>query len=118
MIEHGYDILSAGAADLDDRFAPRSGGVAVGRVHDEEGMRIRTIAIDAGATLAEHVAGSLVLIQVVAGRVRIEIGGESIELDAGGIVRAQADVAHTVHGVTAARLVLTLIDGLPRASVG
>lgn len=118
MTENGYDILSTGAADLDERHPPRSGGVAVGRVHDEVGLRIRTIAIDAGATLAEHVAGSLVLIQVVAGRVRIEIGGESIELDAGGIVRAEADVAHTVHALTPARLVLTLIDGLPPAPVG
>lgn len=109
MNDSGYDVLSIGAADLDERHPRRAGGIAVGRLHDETGLRVRTIAIDAGAVLAEHVAGALVLIQVVSGRARVEIGGGAVELEPGGIIRAEAHVAHTVHALTDTRLVLTLI---------
>lgn len=104
-----YQVLSTGLADFDERFPGREGGLAVGKVHDEPGLRLRTIALDEGALLAEHVAGVLVLIQVFSGRVQIDIGGETLDLAAGAIIRADADVPHSVRAHEKSRLVLSLI---------
>lgn len=103
----GYDILSTGLADLDELAPQRAGRVNVGKVYDSDETRVRTIAIPAGVTLAEHVAGAPVLIHVVAGRVRFDIGGSSHELGAGALVRADATERHEVFALEDARLVLT-----------
>lgn len=103
-----YDILSAGLPDLAALAEFSEGRVRVGRVFDREDLRVRTLAIPAGVTLTEHVAGAPVLIHVVAGRVRMDIGGASHELGAGALVRAGAAEAHEVHALDDARLLLTL----------
>lgn len=103
----GFDILSAGLADFQALAPMPEGRVSVGRVYDGDTLRVRTIAIPAGATLAEHVAGAPVLIHVVAGRVRFDIGGTSHELAAGALVRADPQEKHEVHALEDAQLVLT-----------
>lgn len=109
MVYSRYEILSTSIADLDDRHPPHTGGIAVGRLHDAPGLRVRTIAIDQDAALAEHVAGATVLIHVIAGRARIEIGGQSYELTTGAVIHADAHTPHSVHALEPTRLVLSLI---------
>lgn len=109
MSEPGYHLMFSGIGDLDERHPAKPAGIAVGRVYDEDGLRVRTIAIDEGAVLAEHTAGVPVLIHVVAGRMRIEIGGQTLKLETGGLIRADAHTPHSVTALTPARLVLTLI---------
>ena len=104
---NGYDILSAGLADFEALAPMTAGRVKVGRVFDGDTLRVRTLAIPAGVTLAEHVAGAPVLIHVIAGRVRFEIGGDSHELAAGALVRADPEEEHEVFAYEDAQLVLT-----------
>lgn len=106
---NSFDVLSTGLADLEERHPGRAGGLTVGKVHDEPGLRVRTIALDAGALLDEHVAGVPVLIHVVSGRVQFDIGGASHDLAAGALVRADGAVPHAVRAQEPSRLVLTLI---------
>lgn len=104
----GYDVLAADAADVAACAPLTAGGVNVGRLHDGPELRVRTIALDGGSSLPDHVAGVPVLIHVVEGRVRLEIGGAEHELTAGAIVRADAAERHSVHALEPARLVLAL----------
>ncbi|GAA1325839.1 cupin domain-containing protein [Leucobacter albus] len=109
MTDHapGYDLLSTELADYVELAPITEGRVRVGRVYDGPALRVRTLAIPAGVTLREHVAGAPVLIHVVAGRVRFEIGGEFHELAAGALVRADPQEKHEVYAHEDARLVLT-----------
>lgn len=103
----GYDVLSSGLAEIAELAPMGEDRVRVGRVYDGDRLRVRTLAIPAGVTLAEHVAGAPVLIHVIAGRVRIDIGGNSHELAAGALVRADPEEKHEVFAHEDARLMLT-----------
>lgn len=103
----GYDVLSSGLAEVAELAPMGEDRVRVGRVYDGDRLRVRTLAIPAGVTLAEHIAGAPVLIHVIAGRVRVDIGGNSHELTAGALVRADPEERHEVFAHEDARLMLT-----------
>ena len=110
-----YDLLTTGGDDLAARNPMRAGGVHVDRLFDGPELRVRAIALDTGGRLPEHVAGVPVLIHVVAGRVRFEIGGETVELRAGALVRAGGATPHTVTALEPSRMLLTLHGRVPDA---
>lgn len=109
MTDHAddFDILATGIPALVSLAPTREGRVSVGRVFDGDRLRVRTLNIPAGVTLAEHVSGVPVLIHVASGRVTMDIGGHTHELGQGALVRAAGDVVHEVHAIEDAQLVLT-----------
>ncbi|MFD6949121.1 MULTISPECIES: cupin domain-containing protein [unclassified Nocardiopsis] len=73
------------------------------------------MALDEDSGLKEHTSPSPILVQVVEGRVRFDVEGQSHELEPGGMVHVAASVPHTVTPVGAARILVILLD--PRSHV-
>ena len=104
-----YDLLATNVNDLGERNPTRPEGVAAVKLFDSQNLRVISLVIDAGATLREHVAGHPVLIQVVAGTVRIDFDDDSFTLGPGGLIRCDSHAVHEVHaGDEPARLILTM----------
>jgi quercetin dioxygenase-like cupin family protein len=81
-----------------------------------EGVRIVLFAFDTGQELTEHTAAVPILLQVLEGRLRVGAGGESVELERGGVVHVGARVPHEVLALAPSRMALTMLD--PRVRVG
>jgi quercetin dioxygenase-like cupin family protein len=83
-------------------------------------FRLVLVALKAGARLARHGVRGSVLIQALAGRVRIAIYGQDLNLAAGQIVSLDPQLDHEVSAVDDALLLITIgwseppgLSGLP-----
>ena len=72
------------------------------------GLRLVLLALDEGASLAEHRAEAPITLQVLDGRVQLACPGSTLELEAGTVVTLDRDVAHTLHAVTRSSVLLTI----------
>ena len=70
----------------------------------------RLIALDLGTgeELAEHHVRERAVVQVISGRVAIDASGETVECATGTLVTFDPGERHALHGLDAARLLLTL----------
>jgi quercetin dioxygenase-like cupin family protein len=64
--------------------------------------------LHAGGTLREHAAPGPATVQVLDGRVRLQIGDDSFEATAGRLVAFDAAVRHSVEALEDSTLLLTL----------
>ncbi|MBS1905834.1 MAG: cupin domain-containing protein [Actinobacteria bacterium] len=100
------------ARDLDELAAQNPilpGRVSPHRLHDGDGFRLRHLAFDTGAVLAEHVAPRPILVQVLTGRVRFTVGENVHELVPGSILHVPANVRHEVVASEPSRLLITFL---------
>lgn len=100
------------ARDLDDLAASnpiRDGRVSPHRLFDGDGFRLRHLAFDRGAVLAEHVAPRPILVQVLIGQVRFTVGAEQYRLVPGSILHVDANVRHAVVADEPSRLLITFL---------
>ncbi|MBS1673357.1 MAG: cupin domain-containing protein [Actinobacteria bacterium] len=100
------------ARDLDDLAAQnpiRAGRVSPHRLHDGEGFRLRHLAFDEGAVLAEHVAPKPILVQPLTGRFRFTVDGVEHLLVPGSILHVPANVPHHVVADEPSRLLITFL---------
>ena len=74
----------------------------------EAGLSVVLTHLHSGGTLREHAAPSAVTVQVLDGRVRMEIRGETIEVPAGRLVAFDAGVRHAVEALEESTLLLTV----------
>jgi quercetin dioxygenase-like cupin family protein len=77
-----------------------------------DGVRVILFAFDTGQELTEHTAAMPVLLQVIAGRLRITADGRTETLVPGGLMHLDARVPHAVYAEEPSKLVLTMLDGL------
>ena len=77
----------------------------------EGGMSLVLTHLHAGASLQEHAARGPATVQVLDGRVRMQIGDESIEVPAGRVVAFKGSVRHKVEAIEDSALLLTIIEG-------
>jgi quercetin dioxygenase-like cupin family protein len=82
---------------------------AVTLVH-EDGLTVVVTDLHAGAVLQEHAAPGPATIQVLDGRVEIDIAGERVEATAGRLVAFAGSVRHSVRAVEDSTLLLTVTD--------
>lgn len=69
-------VIASGLDELAEQNPIKAGGVSPHRTFDGTGFRIRHMALDAQAVLAEHTAPDLIVVQVVEGAVRFDVDGE------------------------------------------
>jgi quercetin dioxygenase-like cupin family protein len=78
-----------------------------------EGVRLVLFSFDAGQELSEHTAAVPVLLQVLDGRLTVSSGGQTVELQPGGVVHLPTRAPHSVVAAEPSRMLLTMLD--PRA---
>lgn len=74
------------------------------------GLNVVLTQLRAGGALAEHAAPGAATVQILSGRVRIQVGEETIEAAAGRLIAFDAQVRHHVEAIEDSTLLLTLAD--------
>jgi quercetin dioxygenase-like cupin family protein len=78
-------------------------------LHTQDGeSRVVLIALEPGQELSEHQVKETALLLVVAGEVRVEAGGDSVNAVAGELFHFLPDERHSVASESGARVLLTL----------
>ncbi|MDJ0349075.1 cupin domain-containing protein [Cryobacterium sp. PH29-G1] len=88
--------------------------VEAGRPHHTKvlsapGVRVVVLTFGAGHVLKEHQSPKALLMQTVAGRLRITADGVAHELAPGALLRLDAGLPHMVEALEESRLMLTMI---------
>ena len=78
-------------------------------VIDNEAARVVFFAFDAGEQLTEHTAAPPVIVQLVRGRLRFEVAGETHELRSGDVVYLAPGEPHALEALEPSLLSLVLI---------
>lgn len=102
-------LLATSADDLVSRHPVEAGRVRPHRTYDGDGVKIRTLVMDAGTVMREHRAPVPILVQVVSGRVLFRVEGAEHDLRPGGAITVPASVPHELEAVEAAHVVLALM---------
>jgi len=102
-------LLAASADDLVSRHPVEAGRVRPHRTYDGDGVRIRTLVMDAGTVMREHKAPVPILVTVASGRVLFRVDGEEHDLRAGGAITVAASVPHELEAVDPSHIVLVLM---------
>ena len=76
-------------------------------VHEPD-FRVVLIALKAGGKLEEHRAPARISIHALAGRLRVRLPEETIELATGHLLALEADVVHEVEAVEEGAFLLTI----------
>jgi len=78
-------------------------------LHSQDGeSRVVLIALEPGQELSEHQVKETALLLVVAGEVRVEASGDSVNAVAGELFHFKPDERHSVASAGGARVLLTL----------
>ena len=72
-------------------------------------LRLVMFAFDAGEELTEHTATVPVVLQVLAGAVSVEAGGDRVQLLAGGWLFLEANEPHSVVADEPTKMLLTMV---------
>lgn len=102
-------LIASGVSDLTTQNPIEPGSVSPHRTFDTEGFRVRHLAFDADAVLAEHCGPSPIVVIVVEGSVRFTVGIIDYELGVGAILHVAAGVLHEVTAHERSRLIVTLV---------
>lgn len=105
------------ATVIDDLHAelemPRDGTLSKVLYRDDQ-LRVVGFAFDAGQELTEHTSALPVIIQVISGRLDLELGGQKTQAGPGSWIHLPARLPHSVHAVEPTIMLLTM---LPASSV-
>lgn len=104
-----YHLIAAGLTDLAEQNPIQPGAVSPHLTFDGDGFRIRQLAFDTGAVLAEHTAPVPIVVHVATGSIVFEIAGQRLELASGAVLHVEAGVPHQVTAREPSRLVVTLL---------
>ncbi|WP_024796615.1 cupin domain-containing protein [Tomitella biformata] len=102
LIANGLPALAEQNPILEGKVSPHF-------TYDGTGFRIRHLAFDAGAVLAEHKAPLPIIVQVVEGSVEFTVDGQTHTMGTGAILYVAAENPHAVAALERARLIVTLV---------
>ena len=80
-------------------------------VYKDEAIRVVVFAFDESQELTDHTAAKPAIVQVLSGRIRLDLDGDSVELGPGTWVRMEAHLTHAVLALEPTVMVLTLLTG-------
>ena len=108
-LEAKHMLLDLGqvVAELHGEAAPGQsrGGITLVK---EGGLSLVLTHLHAGGSMHEHAAPGAATVQVLDGRVRMQIGDESLDVEAGRLMAFNAGVRHSVEAIEDSTLLLTL----------
>jgi quercetin dioxygenase-like cupin family protein len=77
-------------------------------VVEDDGARAVLIVLRAGEELGEHQVRENAWVAIVDGTVRVTVGGESTDVDAGALLRFKPAERHSLASATGARILMIL----------
>lgn len=109
----GATLIATGLDQLRERTPVQEGQVASGRLFSDGDARVVYLVLDEGTELREHRSPSPILVQVLEGGVRFDVGDDSHDLGPGGMVHVAGSVPHAVTAVGTARILVILLEPGP-----
>jgi quercetin dioxygenase-like cupin family protein len=100
--------LGAETGQLRGEVAYQDGDRNANTLFKQGSLRVVLTALRQGARLQEHEAAGWVVIQTIAGRVRVRALGQSMELPAGHLLTLEPHAAHDVEALEESVFLLTL----------
>ena len=80
-------------------------------LYRDEQLRVVVFAFDEGQELSDHTAAKPAVVQVVSGRIRLDLEGDPVEVGPGSWVWMPAHLTHAVFAHEPTVMLLTLIGG-------
>jgi len=96
-------------ADIIDGTIVEPGRIHHAKVLSSPGVRVVVLTFEAGQILTEHISPKVLLMQALAGRLRVSANGAVHELAPGSLLRLDASLPHSVEALDESRLMLTMI---------
>ncbi len=78
-------------------------------LYRDDQIRVVVFAFDEGQELTDHTASKPAIVQVVSGRIRLDLDGDPVELGPGSWVRIAAHLTHAVFALEPTVMMLTLL---------
>lgn len=78
-------------------------------LYRDDQIRVVVFAFDEGQELTDHTAAVPALVQVISGRIRLDLDGDPVELEPGSWVRMEANLTHAVLALKPSVMLLTLL---------
>lgn len=100
---------SATLVELLGRASPRGGRPGAKAVLDVASAKIVTFEFETGDVLNDHAARHPVLIQVVRGRVELELPDRQVELTPGAVIHLTPMLRHAVKALEPSTLAVTML---------
>lgn len=79
-------------------------------LYRDELIRVVVFAFDEGQELTDHTAAKPAIVQVISGRIRLDLDGDPVELGPGSWVRMAARLTHAVYALEPTVMLLTLLS--------
>ena len=108
--DHGQ-LAAASVESLMGLVEIQAGGIVSRTLAKRAGGTVTLFGFDAGQALSEHSAPFDAFVQVLAGRLRLRIGGRDVDARSGQIVLMPADVPHALEAAEPSVMLLTMIRG-------
>ena len=103
-------VLVSGAEELAAATPIVAGEVKVYPIAKRPGITLMCISFGEGAVLPDHIAKGPILIQTIAGGVKVDVEGREVDLGVGGVLHLEAAVEHAVRAPVRSRVLLTLLE--------
>jgi quercetin dioxygenase-like cupin family protein len=97
--------------DIADELEIPTDGTLSRVLYSDDRLRVVGFAFDKGQELTEHTAAVPALVQVLKGRIEMNLDGETIEMVPGSWLRMEAHLAHALMALEPSVVLLTLIRG-------
>lgn len=78
-------------------------------VYKDDVIRVVAFAFDEGQELTDHTASKPAIVQVVSGRITLDLDGRAVPLEPGSWVRMEAGLTHAVLALEPTVMLLTLL---------
>ncbi|MBT8165599.1 MAG: cupin domain-containing protein [Acidimicrobiia bacterium] len=78
-------------------------------LYRDDQIRVVVFAFDEGQELTDHTAAVPAIVQVISGRIRLDLDGDPVELEPGSWVRMEANLTHAVLALEPSVMLLTLL---------
>ena len=85
------------------------GSIRSRRIFAGPGASVVRLSLAGGEVLKEHIAMAPLLLHVLSGHAAVTVGGERIELFAGGLLHITANAPHAVEALEDAQVLLVLL---------
>lgn len=93
---------------LDEAQTPDK-GIWSRSLRNDDALKLVLFSFAAGEELSEHTSSLPAVIQILDGRARLTLGGETVEAGPGALVYMEPRLTHAVKAVTALKMLLTLV---------
>ena len=105
------DARSTVFLDLAAQVAIPDDGTLSRTLYRDDLLRVVVFAFDEGQELTDHTAAVPALVQLVSGRIRLDMDGDPVDLEPGSWVRMEANLTHAVLALEPSVMLLTLLRG-------